>query len=101
MYARGDGVPEDDAEAARWFRLAAEQGDVTAQAYMGVMYDTGEGVPENAVDAYAWLSIAGAQGNMKAKELKELVAKHMSRSQIAEAQKRSREYWTHYVIPFQ
>ena len=26
MYASGEGVPKDDAEAARWFRLAAEQG---------------------------------------------------------------------------
>jgi TPR repeat protein len=26
MYANGDGVPEDDAEAVRWYRLAAEQG---------------------------------------------------------------------------
>ena len=85
----------------RWFRLAAEQGDVNAQAYLGAMYDTGEGVPEDAVDAYAWLNIAAAQGNTSAKELKELVAKHMSRAQIAEVQKRSPEYWTRYVVPFQ
>ena len=65
------------------------------------MYDTGEGVPEDALDAYAWLSIAAAQGDTNAKKLKELVAKHMSRVQIAEAQKRSREYWTRYVVPFQ
>ena len=25
-YAKGEGVPQDDAEAARWYRLAAEQG---------------------------------------------------------------------------
>ena len=30
-YSIGLGVPEDDAEAVRWFRLAAEQGDVTAR----------------------------------------------------------------------
>ena len=24
MYARGDGVPENDAEAVRWYRLAAD-----------------------------------------------------------------------------
>ena len=101
MYARGEGVAKDDAEAARWLRLAAEQGDVHAQAYLGVVYAEGEGVPEDAVDAYAWLSIAAAQGNTSAKGLKKLVAKHMSRAQIAEAQKRSREYWTHYVVPFQ
>ena len=26
IYASGAGVPQDDAEAARWYRLAAEQG---------------------------------------------------------------------------
>ena len=26
MYANGDGLPEDDAEAVRWYRMAAEQG---------------------------------------------------------------------------
>ena len=31
MYANGQGVPQDDAEAVKWFRLAAEQGDVYTQ----------------------------------------------------------------------
>ncbi len=26
MYAEGQGVPQDDAEAVRWYRKAAEQG---------------------------------------------------------------------------
>ena len=31
MYQNGRGVPQDGAEAAKWFRLAAEQGDAEAQ----------------------------------------------------------------------
>ena len=31
--------PQDDAEAAKWFRLAAAQGDAEAQHNLGVMYD--------------------------------------------------------------
>ncbi len=31
ISANGRGVPQDDAEAAKWFRLAAEQGLVEAQ----------------------------------------------------------------------
>ena len=31
MYAWGEGVPEDKAEAVRWYRMAAEQGDAGAQ----------------------------------------------------------------------
>ena len=38
MYDRGQGVPEDDAEAVRWYRLAAEQGLASAQLNLGVMY---------------------------------------------------------------
>ena len=44
MYANGEGVPEDDAEAVRWYRLAADQGDADAQYNLGVMYANGEGV---------------------------------------------------------
>ena len=101
MYANGEGVPEDDAEAMRWFRLAAEQGNATAQFLLGLMYASGEGVPEDDVTAYAWLNIAAAQGQSSANEGKEHVAKRMTQSQVAKAQKLSREYWTRYVIPFQ
>ena len=31
MYARGEGVPENDAEAVKWYRLAAEQGNEGAR----------------------------------------------------------------------
>ena len=51
MYANGQGVPEDDAEAVRWYRLGAEQGDAAAQSNLGVMYATGQGVPEDDAEA--------------------------------------------------
>ena len=101
MYGNGEGVPEDDAEAVRWYRLAAEQGYALAQFLLGLMYGNGEGVPEDDVTAYAWLNIAAAQGQSSANEGKEHVAKYMTQSQVAKAQKLSREYWTRYVIPFQ
>ena len=101
MYASGRGVPEDDAEAVRWYRLAAEQGYAGAQLNLGLMYANAEGVPKDDVTAYAWLNIAAAQGQSSANEGKEHVAKHMTQSQVAKAQKLSREHWTRYVIPFQ
>ncbi len=36
-YDVGRGVPEDDVEAVRWYRLAAEQGDAYAQYDLGGM----------------------------------------------------------------
>jgi uncharacterized protein len=36
------GVPEDDAEAVKWFRKAAEQGYADAQYNLGLMYAYGK-----------------------------------------------------------
>ena len=81
-----------------WLRLAAEQGNTGAQAYLGTI---GQGVPEDAVSAYAWFSVAAAQGLSIAQGAKEDITTQMTRAQIAEVQKLSREYWGHYVVPFQ
>ena len=62
MYANGRGVPEDDAEAARWYRLAADQGHANAQYNLGWMYASGRGVPEDDAEAVRWLRLAADQG---------------------------------------
>ncbi len=97
MYGNGYGVPEDDAEAVRWYRLAAEQGYAEAQYNLGLMYANGEGVPENRVPenhvlAYMWFNLAAAQGNEVARGNKGTVEGRMTREQIAEAQRMSTEW---------
>ena len=54
MYANGSGVPQDAAEAVRWYRLAAEQGLARAQTNLGFMYANGSGVPQDAAEATRW-----------------------------------------------
>ena len=63
MYATGEGVPEDDAEAVRWYRLAADQGHVEAQYSLGVAYADGRGVPEDTAEALRWWRLAADQGD--------------------------------------
>ncbi len=92
MYANGEGVPEDDAEAVRWYRLAADQGDIDAQYNLGIMYAKGEGVPSDVVIAYMWSNLAAAQGHEGARTNKAIVEEEMTREQIAEAQRLSREW---------
>ena len=48
------------------------------------------------LQAYAWFSIAAAQGDESAKKIKDIVTERMTRAQIAEGQKLSREYWEAY-----
>ena len=91
-YARGAGVTEDDAEAVRWYRLAAEQGDAEGQWLLGSMYGNGNGVPEDDVLAYMWFNLSAAQGHGSAQESKDIIEGRMTREQIAEAQRLSREW---------
>ena len=53
------------------------------------------------MSAYAWVSVAAARGLSIAQGAKEDITTQMTRAQIAEAQKLSREYWGRYVVPFQ
>ena len=62
MYNYGWGVPENDAEAATWYRKAGEQGDVKAQWSLGDMYNYGLGVPEDDAEAVRWYRLAAEQG---------------------------------------
>ena len=82
----------DDTEAVRWYQLAAEQGYSYAQSNLGMMYADGEGVPEDLVYAYMWLNLSAAQGDETAQTNKDVVEQRMTREQIAEAQRLSREW---------
>jgi len=66
MYAKGEGVPKDDAEALRWYRKAADQGNALAQSNLGVMYANGRGVPKDDAEALRWYRKAADQGNAPA-----------------------------------
>ncbi len=60
MFAKGQGVPQDKAEATKWFRRAADLGDAQAQYNLGLFYAKGEaGEPDN-VSAHMWFNLAAA-----------------------------------------
>lgn len=66
-YHRGQVVPKDDAEAVKWWRLAAAQGSADAQWSLGVAYSEGDGVPKNDAEAVKCYRLAAAQGDAGAK----------------------------------
>jgi TPR repeat protein len=61
-YYFGQDVPQDYAEAAKWYKKAAEQGDYGAQYEIGEMYCAGEGLPQDYSEALYWLRKSAAQG---------------------------------------
>jgi hypothetical protein len=88
-YYSGDGVPKDAQKAVHWFTKAAEAGYADAMVNLGIMYVKGDGVIADYVKAYAYCNVAVALGSDRAKALRDLLQKSMTREQIAEAQKLS------------
>ena len=105
LYYFGRGVPPDFVAAAKHYRTAANQGLADAQLKLGLLYYRGEGVPRNNVQAYAWINIGTAQtGKNKGIEFQTLLSdiltnlsESMSRSDLANAQDLSQQYWEAYV----
>ncbi len=92
MSRRGEGVPQDYKEAVKLYRKAADQGNTDAQTNLGVMYANGWSVTRDYVQAHMWYNLAAAQGKKDTGELRDLLAKQMTRAQIAEAQKLARDW---------
>jgi hypothetical protein len=90
-YYQGQGRKQDHAEAVKWFRKAAEQGDAKAQFNLGVMYAKGQDVKKTLLAAYAWFTIAVANGYTYTAKKKAIVAKLLTPAQTAQAEPYARE----------
>lgn len=55
---------QDYAKAAAYYQIAADNGDVTGNAYLGRVYDLGLGVEENKALAVKYYSVAAQSGNV-------------------------------------
>ena len=87
MYNEGRGVPQNYAEAIKYYRKAIEKGDVGARYNLAVMYFNGEGESQNYVKAYANLQVAAQLEDESACNSLTIVTLKMSPEQIAEGQR--------------
>jgi len=65
-YAEGDGVIQNDKEAARWFELAAKQGLAEAQYQYGLVLLQGRGVVQDYKAAFSWIEKPAQRGYARA-----------------------------------
>ena len=92
MYDFGLGVREDDAEAARWYRLAAEQGYASAQYKLGYLYVNSDGIERDLVQAYMWFRIVDSSGEELTAEAHDVLEEHTTPEEIAEAERLAHEW---------
>ena len=88
-YYLGKGLPQNYAEALKWYRLAADEGHMMAQYLVGVMYANGEGVLRSYPEGYAWMSLVAARGDSDAEKLRDAYIQKMTISQAREARERT------------
>ena len=87
MYSKGYGVPRDESEAVRWYRLAAEQQQPQAQNNLGFMYVNGEGGPKDDVLGLMWLRLAVESGYRAAGRSVQILEKRMTLAEVALAKR--------------
>jgi len=96
-YDEGVGVPQNFAEAVRWYSKAA-MGNFAwaaswAQFKLGLCYALGQGVKEDPVEAYVWLCLSATYGDdigPKAKEARDAIAKGLPPQALEAGQARAR-----------
>ena len=67
MYAKGDGVPQDDLQAVYLYNYAAHQGVSFAQHSLTLCFELGIVVEENFEESLFWYVKAAEQGHSNAK----------------------------------
>lgn len=83
---------ELDALIARCL-AAATRGDASAYYDLGVAYSTGShGAPCDLIEAHKWFNLAAAGGSEEAAWCRADISDEMSAREIAEAQRRAREW---------
>ena len=82
-FAGSGGTVPDYAQAAEWYRKAAEQDHSLAQFNLGMMYAHGQGVRQDAVQSRAWYAKAAQQGDAGAQFNLGNSCHHASFSQVS------------------
>ena len=93
MYNEGQGVPANNAEAMKLFSQAAEQGHTEGQVALGMMLALGQVGPPDYIQATKWLTLAANAGDPSAQQAQAELAKKMTPTQVAQAQKLAKA-WT-------
>jgi TPR repeat protein/putative methionine-R-sulfoxide reductase with GAF domain len=84
-YFQGDEknkIVRDERQAFRWFLKAADHGNLSAQAKLGLLYWGGRGVNKDVNQAYFWTVLARARGDRENKDLAVVLASSLTRSQV-------------------
>ncbi|MEP3052333.1 MAG: hypothetical protein ABJP48_06255 [Erythrobacter sp.] len=84
---------EQTAQIVAQCLAAAAQGDASAYFDLGVAFSTGgQGAECDLIEAHKWFNLAAAQGHEEASWCRADISEEMTAREIAEAQRRARQW---------
>ena len=81
-----------DSEIAEVHAAVRSIGDSENLYKLGLIYSTGQGGAVDLVQAHMWFNLAASRGSEAAKDCRRELADQMSKDEVAQAQKRAREW---------
>lgn len=69
MFYEGLGVPKNYILALKWYKKAAEHGNVQAMYSLGGMYYYGDGIEDDDAEAAKWYKRAAERGHKDAAQM--------------------------------
>ena len=93
LFALGLGVDKDPVQALHWHLLAAQQGVVQSQVFVGLAYaGGGGGVEKDMLVGQMWLRIAERFGDPEARNALFMISQNLPQELIDEAQRLADEW---------
>lgn len=92
LYAGGNGVARDHAEANRWYAEAARSGDAKGLFRLGEAYERGNGVAADPVRALMWYRLADEQGYERAAERVQQLSERLDAEQRQQVEAMAAEW---------
>ena len=92
MHEWGNGVPQDNSQALRWYKRSAERFHKDAQNNLGALYSKGEGTEQNFIEALKWFIISAENGSEGGQKNIRILEKRMSYEKISQAKKLANDW---------
>ena len=92
MHEWGNGVPQDNSQALKWYKRSAELFHKDAQNNLGALYSKGEGTEQSFVEALKWFLISAENRSEGGQKNIRILEKRMNYEKISQAQKLANDW---------
>ena len=99
FYANGIGVDKDYKESIKWYRKAAQKGDIFSLKSLAVMFGKGMGCKQSHFMAHLYFGVAGEFGDEEALGASAMAYSELTASELKKKEKLNSKKLTSLLFP--